>query len=75
MAKRVLSEEKTCWICGETARPDDPLTADHIIPRSLGGTNARSNYHAAHSSCNSRRGAKVMTVPEVVDESEERYAV
>lgn len=53
---QVLAEERTCWICGQPARANDPLTADHVIPWIQGGTDHRSNMRAAHLSCNSRRG-------------------
>jgi 5-methylcytosine-specific restriction endonuclease McrA len=36
------------------------LTADHVVARADGGRNVRSNYRAAHASCNSRRGARVV---------------
>ena len=45
-------------ICGEPAKPGDPLTADQVVSRAAGGGNTRSNYRAAHRSCNSSRGAK-----------------
>ena len=53
---QVLAEEHVCWICGQPAARDDPLTADHIIPVASGGSNDRRNLRAAHRSCNSRRG-------------------
>jgi hypothetical protein len=40
-----------CWICGGTARADDPWTADHII-----AGDPQSPLLAAHRSCNSSRG-------------------
>lgn len=52
---QTLREEHVCWICGKPQIYGDPLTADHIIPRSRGGLDIRSNYRAAHLSCNSRR--------------------
>ena len=58
--EQVLAEEKSCWICGGHGTADDPLTADHVIARADGGRNARSNYRAAHASCNSSRGARVV---------------
>jgi 5-methylcytosine-specific restriction endonuclease McrA len=57
LRERVLAEESRCWLCGEPARPDDPLVADHVVPRAAGGETTRSNLRAAHGSCNSRRGA------------------
>ena len=56
-SRQVRLEEWVCWICGEPAKPGDPLTADHIVPRAKGGEDVRENMHAAHRSCNSRRGA------------------
>jgi len=46
-----------CWICGcegSWTDPADPLTADHVTPRSLGGG---ADLRPAHMSCNRRRGA------------------
>jgi 5-methylcytosine-specific restriction enzyme A len=57
---QVLREEYTCWLCGQPARPGDPLTADHVVARANGGRNERSNYRAAHHSCNSKRGARTI---------------
>jgi 5-methylcytosine-specific restriction protein A len=60
--RQVLAEENLCWICGQPARPDDPLTADHVLSRAAGGRNTRSNYRAAHYSCNSSRGARSVSL-------------
>jgi 5-methylcytosine-specific restriction endonuclease McrA len=54
--RRIVASATHCWICGQPARPGDPLTADHVIPRSRGGPDVPGNYRAAHRSCNSRRG-------------------
>ena len=58
-SRQVRLEETSCWICGEPAKPGDPLTADHLVPRIHGGPDVRENMRAAHRSCNSRRGAGV----------------
>jgi 5-methylcytosine-specific restriction endonuclease McrA len=58
--EQVLAEERLCWICGGHGTEDDPLTADHVLARVAGGRNVRANYRAAHASCNSRRGARVV---------------
>ena len=55
---QTLREEHTCWICGDPARPGDPLTADHLVPVSKQGSSERHNLRAAHRSCNGRRGAQ-----------------
>ena len=44
-----------CAICGLAASEADPLTADHIRPLALGGSNAYDNIQAAHRSCNSAK--------------------
>ncbi len=56
-SRQVRFEELSCWICGQPAKPGDPLTGDHIVPRIHGGQDVRENLRAAHRSCNSRRGA------------------
>lgn len=53
-AKRAATVRATatnCWICGEPAKPNDPWTADHVIPGDPG-----SPLLPAHRSCNARRG-------------------
>lgn len=35
------------------------MTKDHIIPKSLGGTNALANFRTMCSSCNASRGNKI----------------
>ena len=50
-----------CWLCGKEGSwndPKDPLTADHVLPRSAGGRG--SELRPAHRSCNSSRGAKAL---------------
>lgn len=53
-AKAVRDSATHCWLCGETARPHDPWTADHVYPG-----DPASPLMPAHKSCNSRRGNKV----------------
>ena len=42
-----------CHLCARAGA----TTADHIVPRSHGGTDALDNLRPAHSSCNSARQA------------------
>lgn len=50
----VFAEQgRVCHLCG---RPGAD-TLDHIVPRSLGGSDDLDNLAPAHKSCNSRRGA------------------
>lgn len=41
-----------CHLCGR----DGATTADHIVPRSLGGDDSLTNLRPAHALCNSSRG-------------------
>jgi hypothetical protein len=52
--KQTLDEEELCCICGEPARPGDPLTGHHLDKVRHGGDGSRANLSAAHLSCNSR---------------------
>jgi hypothetical protein len=54
----VVAAPGPCWLCGEGARAGDPFTADHVVTREDGGSNALSNLAKAHRSCNSRRGQR-----------------
>lgn len=44
-----------CWLCGS----DGATTADHVLPRSRGGSDAIENLRPAHTSCNSSRGNRL----------------
>lgn len=46
----------TCVWCGTYMEKHD-RTIEHMLPRSLGGTNALNNLRLAHWSCNHQRGA------------------
>ncbi|MFC1691943.1 HNH endonuclease [Candidatus Latescibacterota bacterium] len=46
-------DRKTCQYCGRT---EGPMTVDHVIPRSHGGSEAWENLVCACSSCNNRKG-------------------
>lgn len=49
---RVYRRHEPEWM----AMPNQQLTAEHLIPRSAGGTNRQYNIVAACLSCNCRRG-------------------
>jgi 5-methylcytosine-specific restriction protein A len=40
---QVIAASPACAICGHTGSKDNPLSVDHILPRSQGGTDALSN--------------------------------
>lgn len=54
-ARQVRDTAVICHLCGLGSKANDPWTADHLLP-----SNVDSMLVAAHRSCNSRRGAKVM---------------
>lgn len=55
----------TCWLCrrpidlAASGRSKWGLTLDHVLPRSLGGSNAIENLRPAHHYCNSKRRNKL----------------
>lgn len=52
-----------CHLCLTEIEDEDNYTADHVIPRSKGGTNAIENLRPAHGSpCNFERGDKPIEV-------------
>jgi 5-methylcytosine-specific restriction endonuclease McrA len=57
--RTLVANATRCHICGQPPTPDDPLVADHVIPRAHGGTDNLSNLKAAHRSCNGRKGANI----------------
>lgn len=53
----------TCWLCEQEVDPYDlgphHASADHVIPKRMGGSNELTNLLLAHASCNEyRSGAK-----------------
>lgn len=58
-------QQGVCFWCGDVmhndrANQDDNFASiEHIIPRSWGGKNSRSNLALAHKKCNTMRNAKV----------------
>jgi 5-methylcytosine-specific restriction protein A len=56
---RFLAAHPFCAKCGAPGSIGNPLTIDHIIPRSRGGTNAQKNWQVLCFRCNVRKGSKV----------------
>jgi 5-methylcytosine-specific restriction endonuclease McrA len=55
-----LRDNFTCQYCGRKA-PKDELTIDHVIPRSRGGKSTWINVVLACSTCNSRKGSRLVS--------------
>jgi 5-methylcytosine-specific restriction endonuclease McrA len=51
----VLAASDFCYLCGFPGAD----SVDHLIPRSKGGTNDRSNLAPAHVACNARKGDRL----------------
>lgn len=50
----------TCQACGRTPKDGVPLEVDHIVPRSLGGSNAIDNLQVLCKQCNIGKKNRVM---------------
>ena len=55
-------EGYACAYCASPAAPSNPLTLEHILPRSAGGPDATWNLIAACRACNGARGSTPMAV-------------
>lgn len=58
LSARVIAYYRQCVDCGHTGSQANPLTADHVIPKSRGGTDAWENLRCLCRECNSRKGAQ-----------------
>lgn len=61
----VENQSYKCLFCG-VHNDDSPITADHIIPLSKGGSNYISNIQGLCRSCNSRKGNTIKKETPVV---------
>jgi 5-methylcytosine-specific restriction endonuclease McrA len=52
----MIRDRYTCVYCG---RRSGPITMDHLIPRSRGGTNDFDNCVACCRACNQKKGARL----------------
>lgn len=50
-----------CGLCSRWIKRIEDANIDHILPRSLGGSNHKSNLQLAHRKCNSIKGCNYWT--------------
>ena len=56
LRQRIIArDEGLCAFCGQPGTRDDPISVDHIIPRSLGGSDHPDNLRLLHRRENSAR--------------------
>jgi 5-methylcytosine-specific restriction endonuclease McrA len=55
IARDVINKQPWCTYCGTEGDPSNPLTADHFVPKALGGTDERDNLVTACRRCNSAK--------------------
>lgn len=56
-------QDWVCPLCGGDLRDGRQVNVDHIIPKSLGGSNHRDNRQAVHLVCNLKKGAEMPRLP------------
>lgn len=54
----VLMEEPWCRACAKHGRPELAREVDHIVPRHLGGTDARENLQPLCTACHERKSTR-----------------
>lgn len=55
-----------CHLCGLPGA----TTADHLVPRSKGGSDELANLRPAHGKCNSARGARSLDADQKIENGE-----
>jgi 5-methylcytosine-specific restriction endonuclease McrA len=63
--KQFLKQGGLCWYC-EDFMPYIRINVEHIIPRSGGGTNQKSNLVLSCSNCNKRKGSKLLDEQQII---------
>ena len=59
LAELCKEQQGICGICKQRIEPWERMHIDHIVPRSRGGSDERSNLQAAHAVCNLRKGNRM----------------
>ena len=56
--KQVNEKSLICYLCGQLILKQEELSADHVVPKSKGGTTSFSNLKPTHKICNNKKGDK-----------------
>jgi 5-methylcytosine-specific restriction endonuclease McrA len=59
LREQVIRRDGCCQMCGTEER----LSVDHIVPRTLGGSDSLDNLQVLCSSCNSAKGGRFFDRP------------
>lgn len=59
LAAQAVKAQPWCSNCGTRGSRSNPLSGDHIIPRSQGGKAEAGNYQVLCRRCNSSKGGKL----------------
>lgn len=62
ISKLIKRQYGQCAICGDQFTPMDVIEADHIVPRSKGGSDKLSNLQALHKHCHIQKSHLDFTV-------------
>ncbi len=54
-SQQCIRNQPWCTSCSHPGSPTNPLTADHITPKSAGGTDQQSNLQTLCRKCNSQK--------------------
>jgi 5-methylcytosine-specific restriction endonuclease McrA len=54
-------DKRLCYLCGRYVLPSD-ASRDHLVPKSVGGSDSLSNLALAHKDCNAARGVTPVSV-------------
>jgi len=57
-SKNLTRKVGFCENCGDAPTPENPLTLDHVTPKSLGGSNDDENLAVLCRRCNSKKHTK-----------------
>ena len=61
--KILIRDNGVCGLCKTEISRLKEFNLDHIIPRSLGGSNSYENLQATHKKCNSLKGSRLENLP------------